>query len=65
MLLPDELFPCIREKLTKLNIPGVTISIVHNGTVHQDFVGTRNLNGDPVDSDTLIEQASVTKGIFH
>jgi CubicO group peptidase (beta-lactamase class C family) len=61
----QELFFKIRERVAKLNVPGIAISIVNDGNVYQDFIGARNLTGDPVDSDTLIEQASVTKGILN
>jgi pyoverdine/dityrosine biosynthesis protein Dit1 len=60
-----QLFSQIREKVTQLNVPGISISIVNDGNVYQDFIGARNLTGDSIDANTLIEQASVTKGMLN
>lgn len=48
--------------MAELHIPGVSIAVVHNGTIEwaRGF-GVRQIGGDPVNPDTLFQAGSISK----
>ena len=55
----------LREKMTALQIPGITVSLLYGGdTVYQTAMGIRDREAHPMDSGTLFESASLTKTLF-
>lgn len=55
----------LRDKMTSLQVPGITVSLLHGGdTVFQSALGVRDTQGRPMDGETLFESASLTKSLF-
>lgn len=48
--------------MAELHIPGVSIAVVHNGTIEwAKGFGVRQIGGDPVNPDTLFQAGSISK----
>jgi len=56
--------PTLLERMAELKIPGVSIAVIHNGTIEwaQGF-GVEKLGGNPVSSNTLFQAGSISKPV--
>jgi CubicO group peptidase (beta-lactamase class C family) len=52
----------LADRMKELNVPGVSIAVLHNGKIEwaRGF-GVRSLGGPPVDADTLFQAGSISK----
>lgn len=52
----------LAQRMAELHIAGVSIAVVHNGTIEwaRGF-GVRQIGGDPVNADTLFQAGSISK----
>jgi CubicO group peptidase (beta-lactamase class C family) len=52
----------LAKRMAELHIPGVSIAVVHNGTIEwAKGFGVRQIGGDPVNADTLFQAGSISK----
>jgi CubicO group peptidase (beta-lactamase class C family) len=57
--------PSLAQRMTELNVPGVSIAVIHNG--HLEWArgfGVARTGGPPVTADTLFQAASISKPVF-
>ena len=54
----------LAERMKELNVPGVSIAVIHNGTIEwaRGF-GVRNSAGAPVNAETLFQAGSISKPV--
>lgn len=52
----------LADRMRQLNVPGVSVAVIHNGSIEwaQGF-GVRSIGGPPVDDATLFQAASISK----
>jgi CubicO group peptidase (beta-lactamase class C family) len=57
--------PSLSRRLTELNVPGVSVAVIHEGRLEwaRGFGVTRT-GGPPVTADTLFQAASISKPVF-
>ena len=64
VVVKDDPQPCpnLSERMAQFHIPGVSIAVIHNGSIEwaQGF-GVKQLGGAPVDAATLFQAGSISK----
>ncbi len=54
----------LSERMTELHVPGVSIAVIHNGSIEwAKGYGVRQIGGDPVNADTLFQAGSISKSL--
>ena len=62
---PSAVASLVREIMEHTGVPGVTLTLLHEGTVcYAESFGVKDAEGSPVTEDTLFESASLTKTLF-
>ena len=64
VVVKDEPTPCptLSKRMTELHIPGVSIAVIHNGSIEwaRGF-GVKQSGGEPISADTLFQAGSISK----
>ena len=60
--LPDELLAFARDEIVRLQVPGASVGVLHNGTIYTGGVGITNVEHPlPVTAETLFQIGSTSK----
>ena len=57
--------PSLTQRMTELNVPGVSVAVIHKGRIEWAHgFGVTRTGGPPVTPDTLFQAASISKPVF-
>ncbi len=53
----------LADRMQRLHVPGVSIAIMHGGTIVSHGFGVAAVGGEPVTADTLFQAGSISKPV--